>query len=95
MNDFPLALTLPGVTAWPGSVGKPAPTSSMPPMVGLSIAQVGWMMLAVPSILILLPGFALAKLAKRCRAQGVGVKKAGHLAAWPRDVGGRLVGCLQ
>ena len=56
MNTSPLASTLPGVAAWPGSIGKFGPTSMKPPMKGLSTCQ-SWM-LEVPSILILLPDLA-------------------------------------
>ena len=56
MNTSALASTLPGVTAWPGSIGKFGPTSIKPPMKGLSTCQ-SWM-LEVPSILILLPDLA-------------------------------------
>ena len=49
----------PGATAWPGWVGKLGPTSIMPAMNGLSICQVVWSTLAVPSMRILLPGPAL------------------------------------
>src|ERR1017187_10166919 len=56
MNTSPLASTLPGVAACPGSVGKLGPPSIPPPMRGLSPCQ-SWM-LEVPSILILLPDLA-------------------------------------